>query len=181
MARDTYTVDRDANCRIVVRRSRRSVAAEYQARESKLLLHSIDLETAGRIVDAAIAKGRELDFAPLTVAVLDDSGTVKAMKREDGSSLMRPDIAVGKAWGCLGFGFGGRVVVARAQSHPMFINALTDMSRGRIVPSPGGVLIRNDGGRIIGAIGISGDTGENDEICAVAGIEAAGLTADTGA
>ncbi len=146
-----------------------------------MLVHSIDLETADKIVDAAITKGRELNFAPLTVAVLDDSGTVKAMKREDGSSLMRPDIALGKAWGCLGFGFGGRVVVARAQSHPMFINALTDMSGGRIVPSPGGVLIKNAEGRTIGAIGISGDTGENDEICAVAGIEAAGLAAETGA
>ena len=146
-----------------------------------MLLHSIDLETADKIVDAALAKGRELKFQPLTVVVLDDSGTVKSMKREDGSSLMRPDIAAGKAWGCLGFGFGNRVVVARAQSHPMFINALTDMSGGRIVPSPGGVLIKNAEGRTIGAIGISGDTGENDEICAVAGIEAVGLTPDTGA
>ena len=146
-----------------------------------MLLHSIDLETAEKIVDAAIAKGRELEFEPLTVVVLDDSGTVKSMKREDGSSLMRPDIAAGKAWGCLGFGFGNRVVVARAQSHPMFINTLTDMSGGRIVPSPGGVLIKNAEGRTIGAIGISGDTGDNDEICAVAGVEAVGLTADTGA
>jgi len=164
-----------------VRRNRRAVRAEHRAREGNVLLHSIDLETADKIVDAALAKGRELECEPLTVAVLDDSGTVKSMKREDGSSLMRPDIAAGKAWGCLGFGFGNRVVVARAQSHPMFINALTDMSGGRIVPSPGGVLIKNAEGRTIGAIGISGDTGENDEICAIAGIEAVGLTPDTGA
>jgi uncharacterized protein GlcG (DUF336 family) len=164
-----------------VLRDRSSVRAERLVREDNVLLHSIDLKSAEKIVDAAIAKGRELGFEPLTVVVLDDSGTVKAMKREDGSSLMRPDIAAGKAWGCLGFGFGTRVVVARAQSHPMFINALTDMSGGRIVPSPGGVLIKNAEGRTIGAIGISGDTGDNDEICAVAGIEAAGLTPDTGA
>ena len=145
-----------------------------------MLQHSIDLETVTKIVDAALAKGREMGFEPLTVVVMDDSGTVKAVKREDGSSLMRPDIAGGKAWGCLGFGFGNRVVVARAQSHPMFINALTDMSGGRIVPSPGGVLIKNADGRTIGAVGISGDTGENDEVAAVAGVEAAGLVADTG-
>lgn len=146
-----------------------------------MLLHSIDLETADRIVDASIAKGREMGFQPLTVVVLDDSGTVKSMKREDGASLMRPEIAGGKAWGCLGFGVGNRVIVGRAESHPMFINALTDMSGGRIVPSPGGVLIKNADGRTIGAVGITGDTGDNDEICAVAGVEAAGLVPDTGA
>jgi len=143
--------------------------------------HSLDLATASRIVDAALAKGRAMKFQPLTVVVLDDSGTMKAMQREDGASLMRPDIALGKAWGCLGFGTGNRVIVARAQSTPGFIDSLMAMSGGRVVPSPGGVLVKDKSGRILGAVGITGDTGDNDEICAVAGIQAAGLVADTGA
>jgi uncharacterized protein GlcG (DUF336 family) len=146
-----------------------------------VFLHSIDLETATTIVDAAIAKGREMDFQPLTVVVLDDGGTIKAMKREDGASLIRPEIAIGKAWGCLGFGVGNRVIVGRSETTPGFVNALIEMSDGRIVPSPGGVLIKDGEGRIVGAVGITGDTGENDETCAVAGVEAAGLAPDTGA
>lgn len=146
-----------------------------------MFLHSIDLETATRIVDAAIAKGRELGFLPLTVVVLDDSGTIKALKREDGASLMRPDIAMGKAWGTLGFGVGNRVLHGRSETTPVFVNSLIEMSGGRIAPMPGGVLIKNGEGRIIGAVGVTGDTGDNDEICAIAGVEAAGLIADPGA
>jgi uncharacterized protein GlcG (DUF336 family) len=149
--------------------------------EAGVFVHSIDLETATKIVDAAIAKGRELGFLPLTVVVLDDGGTIKAMKREDGASLIRPEIAIGKAWGCLGFGVGNRVIAGRSESTPGFVNALIEMSGGRMVPSPGGVLIKDGDGRIVGAVGITGDTGENDEICAVAGVEAAGLAPDTGA
>lgn len=146
-----------------------------------MFVHSIDLETADKIVDAALARGRELGFQPLTAVVMDDGGIVKAMKRDDGASLMRPDIAMGKAWGCLGFGFGNRVVVERAQSTPGFVNALIAMSDGRIVPSPGGVLIKDGDGRIVGSLGITGDTGDNDEICAVFAVREAGLTPDTGA
>jgi uncharacterized protein GlcG (DUF336 family) len=149
--------------------------------EAGVFQHSIDLETAERIVDAALAKGRELDFQPLTVVVLDDSGTMKAMKRADGASLMRPDIAMGKAWGCLGFGFGGRVITGRSETTPGFVNALIEMSGGRVVASPGGVLIRDAQSRIVGAVGITGDTGENDEICAIAAVEAVGLVPDSGA
>ena len=140
--------------------------------------HSIDLATATKIVDAAIAKGREMGFQPLTVVVLDDSGTMKAMKREDGASLMRPDIAMGKAWGCLGFGFGTRVIAGRSETTPGFVNALIEMSGGRIVASPGGVLIRNADGRIVGAVGITGDSNEMDDECAFAGIRAAGFCVD---
>lgn len=143
--------------------------------------HSIDLDTASRIVDAALAKGREMGFLPLTAVVLDDGGTVKAMKREDGASLMRPDIAIGKAWGSLGFGTGNRVLHKRSETTPVFINALIEMSGGRVAPMPGGVLIKDADGRIIGALGVTGDTADNDEICAVAGVEAVGLSPDTGA
>ena len=117
---------------------------------------------------------------PLTIVVLDAGGQMKAMKRDDRSSLLRPGIAGGKAWGVLGMGFGGREFARRAAANPVFLQALMAASGGRIVPVPGGVLIRDAGGEIIGSVGISGDTSDKDEACAVAGIAAAGLKADTG-
>ena len=140
----------------------------------------VNLEAASLIVDKSIEKGRELGFKPLTVAVLDAGGQLKAFKREDGSSLLRPEIAIGKAWGVLGMGHGGRELARRAAKVPMFFNALSVMSGGRMVPVPGGVLIRSGSGDVLGAVGISGDTADKDEICAVYGIESARLTADTG-
>lgn len=140
----------------------------------------LTLQQASVIVDKALEKGRELGFKPLTVVVLDAGGHLKAMKREDGSSLLRPEIAGGKAWGTLGMGFGGREFARRAAANPVFIQALSVASGGRIVPVPGGVLIRDAAGEIAGAVGISGDTSENDETCAVYGIGCAGLAADTG-
>ncbi len=140
----------------------------------------LTLAQASVIVDKALEKGRELGFKPLTVVVLDAGGHLKAMKREDGSSLLRPEIAGGKAWGALGMGFGGREFARRAAANPVFIQALSVASGGKIVPVPGGVLIRDATGEIAGAIGISGDTSENDETCAVYGIGVAGLVADTG-
>jgi uncharacterized protein GlcG (DUF336 family) len=138
------------------------------------------LEQADRIIDTALAKGRQLGFAPLTVAVLDSGGHLKALKRDDGASLLRADIAIGKAWGVLGMGFGGRELARRAERMPSFFNALNAMSDGRMVALPGGVLVRDADGRIVGSVGISGETSENDEICAVEGIRVAGLNADTG-
>ena len=140
----------------------------------------LTLAHASVIVDKALEKGRELRFKPLTVVVLDAGGHLKAMKREDGSSLLRPEIAGGKAWGALGMGFGGREFARRAAANPAFIQALSVASGGRVVPVPGGVLIRDAAGEIAGAVGISGDTSENDETCAVYGISCAGLVADTG-
>ena len=142
---------------------------------------SITLTQAQQICTQALAKGRELNLAPLTVAVLDAGGVIVCMMREDGSSLLRPEIATGKAWGTLGMGFGGRELAARAAAMPQFFNALSDMSRGRMVPVPGGVLIRDQAGLILGAAGVTGDTSPNDEICALHGIEAAGLRGDAGA
>jgi uncharacterized protein GlcG (DUF336 family) len=140
----------------------------------------LTLEQASIIVDKALEKGRELGFKPLTVVVLDAGGQLKAMKREDGSSLLRPEIAGGKAWGALGMGFGGREFARRAAANPVFIQALSVASGGRVIPVPGGVLICNQVGDILGAVGISCDTSENDETCAVHGIGYAGLVADTG-
>lgn len=107
-------------------------------------------------------------------------GHLKTFKREDGSSLLRPEIAMGKTWGVLGMGFGGRELARRAAKVPAFFGALSDMSGGRMVPVPGGVLVRSASGEILGAVGISGDTSENDELCAVHGIKAADLKPDTG-
>jgi uncharacterized protein GlcG (DUF336 family) len=140
----------------------------------------LTLAQASIIIDKALEKGRELAFKPLTVAVLDAGGQLKAMKREDGSSLLRPEIAGGKAWGALGMGFGGREFARRAAQNPAFLQALVAASGGRIIPVPGGVLIRDSSGEIQGAVGISGDTSDNDETCAVFGIRAAGLVPDTG-
>ena len=136
----------------------------------------LTLDQAGQIVDAALARGREMGLAPLAVAVLDAGGHLKAFKREDDAGIIRPQIAIGKAWGALGMGIGTRALASKS---PEFLAALGAMSGGKVVPSPGGVLIRQ-GERVIGAVGITGDTGDNDEVCAVAGIDAAGLSSDTG-
>jgi uncharacterized protein GlcG (DUF336 family) len=143
-------------------------------------MNVVTLAAASTIVDNALDKGRELRLKPLTVAVLDAGGHLVALKREDGSSLLRPEIAGGKAWGALGMGFGGREFARRAAANPGFIQALSVASGGRIVPVPGGVLIRDGEGAVLGAVGISGDTSDNDETCAVYGIRAAGLVPDTG-
>lgn len=135
----------------------------------------LKLRDAEIIIDAALDKGRRLQLAPLAIAVLDAGGHFVAYKREDGAGLVRFDIAYGKAWGALGMGFGTREIMARAEKFPAFITSLYAVSQGRAVPSPGGVLILDADGEVIGAIGISGDTGDNDELCALAGIAAAGL------
>ena len=141
---------------------------------------TLTLAAASAIVDAALQTGRNRSFMPLTVAVLDAGGHLVAFKREDKSGLLRFDIAFGKAWGALGMGFGSRELANRTAANPTFMTALTTVSGGRLVPVPGGVLILS-GGDVIGAVGVSGDVSDNDEICAVAAIEAAGLQAKTGA
>ena len=142
---------------------------------------SVTLAQASTIVDTALKKGRETNCAPLTVAVLDAGGHLVAFKREDKSGILRFDIAYGKAWGALGMGFGSRELADRAGKNPIFITALTTIAQGRLVPVPGGVLIKDAGGAVLGAVGISGDTSDKDEACAIAGIEAAGLKAQVGA
>ncbi len=137
------------------------------------------LDMASAIVDAALRTGRERGFMPLSVAVLDAGGHLVAFKREDRSGILRFDIAFGKAWGALGMGFGSRELFNRTAANPTFMAALTAISGGRLVPVPSGVLILSEG-EVIGAVGISGDVSDNDEICAVAGVVAAGLDAKTG-
>ena len=141
---------------------------------------SVTLAQASTIVDVALKTAREMNLVPMTVAVLDAGGHLVAFKREDKSGILRFEIAYGKAWGALGMGFGSRTLFERAASAPQFFNALYAASSGRMVTNPGGVLIRDGGGDVIGAVGISGDTSDNDETCAIAAITAAGLKADPG-
>jgi uncharacterized protein GlcG (DUF336 family) len=143
-------------------------------------MSGLTLAQASTIVDVALKTGRDTNSAPLSVAVLDAGGHLVAFKREDKSGILRFDIAFGKAWGALGMGFGSRTLFGRAAKAQMFFTALAAASEGRFVPNPGGVLIRDAAGDVIGAVGISGDTSDRDEMCAVAGIEAAGLKADPG-
>jgi uncharacterized protein GlcG (DUF336 family) len=140
----------------------------------------LTLDAARDIVAAARAEGREMGLKPLTVAVLDAAGNIKALEREDGASNMRPDIAIGKANGALAMGLGSRALFERAKTEPFFIQAMNELAGGSLVPVPGGVLIKNTDGAIIGAVGITGDNSDNDEAAAKAGIAAAGYTADGG-
>jgi uncharacterized protein GlcG (DUF336 family) len=135
----------------------------------------LKLETAVQVIDAALARAAELSCAPLTVVVLDAGGHDIALKRQDGSGILRADIARGKAWGALGMGFHSRELADRAQKVPHFVNALAAVSQGRLVPVAGGVLIYDPARSVIGAVGISGDTSDRDEDCAIAGVKAAGL------
>ena len=142
---------------------------------------SVTLAQASTITDVALKKGRDTNCAPLTVAVLDAGGHLVAFKREDKSGILRFDIAFGKAWGALGMGFGTRELADRAGKNPLFFGVLASVSQGRLIPVPGGVLIKDAGGAVLGAVGISGDVSDKDEACAIAGIEAAGLKAVVGA
>ncbi len=143
-------------------------------------MSNVTLSQADSIITAALEHGHSASMKRLTVAVLDSGGHLVALKREDGSSLLRPQIAIGKAWGALGLGMGGRELAKRAAVAPAFMGAMSDLAEGKMVPVPGGVLIRDASGSIIGAVGVTGDVSENDEACAVAGIRKVGLTADPG-
>ena len=122
---------------------------------------------------------RERRMNPLTVAVIDAGGHLKALAREDGTSTLCPDIAFGKAHGAIAMGLGSRALFNRAQNQPYFIQSMTALAGGALVPVPGGVLIRSNG-TIIGAVGIAGDTSDNDEACAITAIEGCGYDADPG-
>ncbi|MCZ6509946.1 MAG: heme-binding protein [Alphaproteobacteria bacterium] len=135
----------------------------------------ITLEQANAMIAAGFEKGRELDLQPLTIVVLDDGGHLVSVQRQDRSGIMRFDVAFGKAWGSLGMGRSSRDMEGAVTQRPHFGDALTAVSGGRFVPVAGGVLAFDGDGIVAGAVGISGDNSDNDEICAIAGIEAAGL------
>jgi uncharacterized protein GlcG (DUF336 family) len=142
---------------------------------------SVSLEQARTIVDAALAHGTQQGFNPLTVAVLDPGGVIVALARQDGSGNLRPDLAVGKAYGVLALGMTNRAIAARAADSPEFFTSVVGLAGGRILSVPGGVFVRDTEGRLLGAVGVTGDASLNDEAAAVAGITAAGLVAVTGA
>jgi uncharacterized protein GlcG (DUF336 family) len=142
----------------------------------------LTLDAARAIVATALKTARERHLKPLAVVVYDARGALKCVDVEDGTSLRRAEIACAKANGCLALGLGARAIHARAEAQPYFVAAVSHVAGpAALVPVAGGVLIRSGEGRLLGAVGISGDTSDNDEICAVAGIEAAGLVPETGA
>jgi uncharacterized protein GlcG (DUF336 family) len=141
---------------------------------------ALTLAAAKTIIDAAFAKGVELGLRPLGVSVLDAGGHLVAFQRQDGASFLRPQMSAGKAYGAVAIGMGGRRLEAFAKDRPHLMAGISDVSGSKILSVVGGVLIRDGAGAILGAVGISGDSSENDEAAAIAGIEAAGFTADPG-
>jgi uncharacterized protein GlcG (DUF336 family) len=140
---------------------------------------TITLSQARQVVDASLAKGRELGLKPLSVVVLDTRGSLVAALSEDGCAQLRPKVAHGKANAAIGLGMGTRALMNRAEQQAYFVQAVNGVLGGDMVPVPGGVLIRTAEGELVGAVGISGDTSDNDEAAALAGIASAGLTAQT--
>ena len=147
--------------------------SDYYVKHLKVAL---PLETASAIVDHALQLGNKHGLLPLTVVVLDTGGHMLTMKREDGSGIMRADVATGKAWGALGMGISSRTIRNRLADRPSFQGALAAASQGRFIPVPGGVLICDKEGVVIGAVGVSGDASDKDEFVAVEAIKAVKLT-----
>ncbi|MFI6576437.1 heme-binding protein [Nocardiopsis sp. NPDC050513] len=142
---------------------------------------AITLEQAQGLIDGAVEYAAENDLQPLTVAVLDPGGVLVALARQDGSGLLRPDLAVAKAWGVLGLGMNNRAIAARAESSPEFFTSVAALAQGRLLSVPGGVFIRDARGSLLGAAGATGDTSLNDESALLAGAASIGLRAETGA
>ncbi len=135
-------------------------------------MSSLTLAQANKIIEVAFAKAREMKVKPLAVAVLDESGNVRSLQRQDEASMLRNEVAVGKAWAAVGMGVASRTLLERAKGNPQFFGAL---SSTRFIPQTGAVVIKDKQGKVIGAAGASGGTGEEDEAVCIAGIEAAGL------
>src|SRR5256714_12132287 len=142
-------------------------------------MSELTLDVARKILDSALAEAVEKKLKPLVVTVLDARGCVQVAAAQEGTGLLRSEIAQGKAYGALAMGMGSRALFQRAQEQAYFIGAVNTLAQGRMVPVPGGVLIQS-GGFLLGAVGISGDTSDNAEARAVSGVEAAGLKANAG-
>ena len=139
-------------------------------------MNRITLELASMIIAAALQKRAELGFKPLCVAVLDTGGHLVALQREDGASVLRPQIATAKAGGALALGISSRKIAEMASERPTFVASLGPISPHGVVPAAGGVLVVDADGQVIGAVGVTGDTSDNDETCALAGVAAARLS-----
>ena len=140
----------------------------------------LTLANAKTILEHAFKEQQKQGFKPMAIVVLGSGGSIKASESQDGTSLIRPKVAHGKAYGAYAVGMGSRALFERAKAEPFFIQSVNSLCDGALVPVPGGVLIRDQDGNLLGAVGVTGDISDNDEICAVAGIEAAGFVADTG-
>lgn len=140
---------------------------------------SLTLSQAVSIAEETLKSARSAGYQPLTVAVLDAGGNVKVLHRDDGSDILRPDIAVGKAWGALGMGMSSRAIAELAAERPQFAASLAALAEGKVVPAAGGMLVRDEQGEVIGAVGASGDVSDNDEECVRQGIQAVGLKTDS--
>lgn len=138
---------------------------------------AISLVLANRIIEAALAKAEEMGLQPLTVAVLDPGSHLVALARQDGSSVLRPQIAIAKAASALALGLSSRSVATMATERPGFVAALSALAPQGIIPAAGGLLIKGESGGLIGAIGVTGDNSDNDELCALHGLTAVGLSA----
>jgi uncharacterized protein GlcG (DUF336 family) len=134
----------------------------------------LTLVQANKIIESALAAARQCGHRPMAVVVLDQSGHVRALQREDGASMFRVDVATGKAWAAVGMGVASRTLHERARENPTFFGALPATAQGKFLAQPGAVLIKI-GGEIVGAVGASGGTGDEDEAICMAGVEAAGL------
>lgn len=139
---------------------------------------TISLKSAQTIIDISLAKGKEMGLKPLSAVVLDAGGNVQAFAREDGAAPGRFAIAHGKAYGAVMLGMAGTAQMARAEAQAYFMAAVNGVYGGQVIPVPGGVLLRDEAGAVIGAVGVTGDTSDNDAIAAMAGIEAAGLVGE---
>jgi len=142
---------------------------------SRATARGVDLKTASAIIDEALRLARARNLRPMTFAVLDSGGDLVAFKREDGTGIRRYDVVIGKAFGALVMNRPSRDIGKIAERAPQFIQSLSVATEGRLIPTPGGVLIKNDAGEIIGAVGASGDEADADEACAIEAIRAAGL------
>jgi len=138
---------------------------------------SLTLEQANRIIAAALQCSTEAGYKPMAVVVLDDAGHIRSAQRQDGASMFRIDITAGKAWASVAMGAASRVLTQRAKDLPAFFGALASTGQGKFIPQTGAVLIKDDAGRVIGAVGASGGTGDEDEEICIAGVKAAGLQA----
>jgi uncharacterized protein GlcG (DUF336 family) len=141
----------------------------------------LTLKQANTIIEKGFAKAREMKIKPLAIVVLDDAGNIVSAQREDGASMFRMDVAKGKAWGSVAMGASSKALGKRAKDNPNFFMALATTAGGKFLPQTGAVLIKDKDGAILGSAGASGGTGEEDEACCAAGIEASGLVADASA
>jgi len=137
---------------------------------------TLTLAQANTIITAALEKSKASGFKPMGIVVLDAAGDVKAYAREDGASMFRFDVARGKAWGAVGMGASSRALAERAKDNPNFFVSLAATAQGRFLPQTGAVVIKDAEGNVIGAVGASGGTGDEDELICIEGVRAAGFT-----